>query len=273
MTKIKKIFLGKGSAAAYAIITAIFTFVPEDFFKCGIFPCNWSESTILLVNRLIAFLIVFILANIVYYIFRSHRKLVSISDQHSVIIIEYGDLIAINDGVKVINFDECFTTTVGNRPEDIKPASVCGQYLQKYPIANMQDLISAAGINPVGKSLFAQKDKYAHGTIIRRDDFLLMAFAKLDRDGRGFFSYDKYIECLEKVWEQIDLHHGTDDVYLPILGSRITRFEREFSQQELLDIMISSYRLSDRKLKKPNALHIVCNKREGFSLNNIFGVD
>ena len=179
----------------------------------------------------------------------------------------------INDGVKVINFDECFTTTVGNRPEDIKPASVCGQYLQKYPISDMQNLISDAGITPVGKSLFAQKDKYAHGTIIRRGDFLLMAFAKLDRDGRGILTYDKYLDCLEKVWEQIDLHHGTDDVYLPILGSRITRFEREFSQQELLDIMISSYRLSDRKIKKPNVLHIICKEREGFSLNNIFGVD
>jgi len=273
MINIKKFLWGKGSAVAYAITTAIFTFVPDDFFKCGFCPCNWSESAVLLVNRLIAFLIVFLLTHIVYFIYRSHRKSVSISENSFEITIEYGDLIAINDGVKIINFDECFTTTVGNKPEDIKPASVCGQYLQKYPISDIQNLISDAGITPVGKSLFAQKDKYAHGTIIRRDDFLLMAFAKLDREGRGFLTYDKYLECLEKVWEQIDLHHGTDDVYVPILGSKIVRFvDKDLSQQELLDIMIASYRLSPKKLKKPFTLHIVCKKRDGFSLNDIFGV-
>ena len=273
MTNIKKLLLGKGSAAAYAIITAIFTFVPEDFFKRGFFPCDWSESTILLVNRLIVFLILFILTNIVYCIYRSHRKSVSISDQSFEIIIEYGDLIAINDGLKVINFDECFTTTVGDRPIDINPNSVCGQYLAKYPIDDMQSLIQSVGLQPVGIAQCNNMPKFVSGMIIPKEDFFLMAFAKLNKDGLGEMTYTQYLDCLNRLWQQIDLYHGTDDVYLPILGSRITRFEKELSQQELLDIMIASYRLSPKKLKKPCSLHIVCKERENFSLNNIWGVD
>lgn len=98
-------------------------------------------------------------------------------------------------------------------------------------------------------------------------------FAKLDEGGRGFHIYESYLKCLDKLWEQIDLYHGTKDVYIPIFGSRITRFDKELTQQELLDIMIASYRLHPKKLRTPNLLHIVCKEREGFSLNNIFGVD
>ena len=116
-------------------------------------------------------------------------------------------------------------------------------------------------------------DRYASGTIVPNGDYLLMAFAKLNQNGLGHLTYDEYLECLNSLWEQIDLWHGTSDVYVPILGSKITRFDKELTQQELLDTMISSYRLSPKKMKKPYKLHIVCREREGFSLNDIFGVE
>lgn len=204
--------------------------------------------------------------------YRMMRNSVTISDRNSVIVIEYGDLIN-KGGKKVINFDECFTTTVGNKPEDVKPESLCGQYLTKYPIDDIQSMISNAGLKPMGLSMYGNKMCYEHGVLIPRDDFFLMAFAKLNNDGLGFLTYESYLKCLDKLWEQIDLYHGTDNVYLPILGSRITRFDKDLTQQELLDIMIASYRLHPKKLKKPNILHIVCRKREEFSINKVFGVD
>ena len=99
-----------------------------------------------------------------------------------------------------------------------------------------------------------------------------MAFAKLDRDGLGHLTYEEYIGCLNMLWQQIDMYHGTCDVYIPILGSKITRFDKELTQQELLDIIINSYRLSSKKLREPYRLHIVCREREGFSLNDVYGV-
>ena len=99
-----------------------------------------------------------------------------------------------------------------------------------------------------------------------------MAFTRLNENGLGEMTYNQYLDCLNTLWQQIDCYHGMDDVYLPILGSKIVRFERDMTQQELLDIMIASYRLNPRRLYKPYTLHIVCRPCKGFSLNDVMGV-
>ena len=274
MSKIWKFLIGKGSAIAYAIITAIFTIVPEDCFKIIKVCDKWSETVNVLIVRLIACVIIFVLANVGYCIYKKKRKKVTIAGNNFTIQIEYGDLFDCKDGKIVIDFDECFTTTVGDNPADIKPDSVCGQYLTKRPVDNMPQLIENAGVKTErGKSQYNNQDRYAPGTIVPNGDYLLMAFAKLDQNGLGHLTYDEYIECLNTLWEQIDLRHGTSGVYIPILGSKITRFDKDLTQQELLDIMVSSYRLSPKKMKKPYKLHIVCKEREDFSINDVFGVD
>ena len=273
MSRLKKLFLNKGSSIAYAIITAIFTVFPEDCFKVVTVNTSWPEAVNVLIIRLIVCTIVFMGANIGYGIYKRKRQKVSIAGKNYSIQIEYGDLLSITGGKIVINFDECFTTNVGEGPADIKPASVCGQYLKKHPINDMQEQLDKAGIKPErGKSQFKGMDRYASGTIVPNGDYLLMAFAKLDQNGLGHLTYDEYLECLNTLWEQIDLWHGISDVYVPILGAKITRFDKELTQQELLDTMISSYRLSPKKMKNPYKLYIVCREREGFSLNDIFGV-
>lgn len=50
----------------------------------------------------------------------------------------------------------------------------------------------------------------------------------------------------------------------------VTLFEgASLSQQELLNIMIWSYKLSPHKIKAPYKLRIICKKSDGFSLNEI----
>lgn len=265
-------FLKKGCAIASAIVSAVFTVVPEEIFKQGFIICSWPDSFVIVTNRLLICVVASILSCIGYLCYLKLRRTITISDKTATIKIECADLFNAKKGKILINFDECFSTNVGDKPEDIKPGSVCGQYLAKYPIDNIQSLIQSSGIQSSGVSHYGNKPKYESGTIFPRDKFLLMAFAKLDERGLGYMTYREYLDCLDKLWEQIDYYHGTDDVYLPILGSRITRFDKDLSQQELLDIMIASYRLSPKKMKKTNVLHIVCKEREGFSLNDITGV-
>lgn len=274
MNKIKQIIFNRGSSVAGGIITAVFTLFPEDCFERIVLNKNWNKTTTVVINRLIVCVIVLSAANAIYWIWRKHRKKVTISGKNYSVQIEYGNLLDISGGKAVINFDECYTTNLGEAPGDIKAGSLCGQYLTKHPINNMHELIEKANIKAAkGKSRYNNQTKYIPGTIIPHGKFLLMAFAKLDENGRGYLTYDEYIECLNTLWAEIDLYRGTDDVYVPILGSTITRLDKELSQQDLLDIMISSYRLCSKKIHKPNTLHIVCKKRDGFSLNNVLGVD
>ena len=274
MSKIWKLFTNKGSTASYALLTAVFTVVPEDFFKLMVFSDKWPDSTNILLNRLTVCIAAFSIFNIGYAYYRKYRKKVSVIGSNFTIQIEYGDLFKVTSGKVVVDFDECYTTKVGDAPGDIKSESVCGQYLNKYPIHDMQGLIDKAEVKPAkGKSEYKGKTRYKLGTVVPNNDFLLMAFAKLDRDGLGHLTYEEYIGCLNVLWQQIDMHHGTSDVYMPILGSKITRFDKELTQQELLDIIINSYRLSSKKLREPYRLHIVCREREGFSLNDVYGVE
>lgn len=264
--------LNQVSAIAGTLISAVFTIVPEGVFKHGLVECFWSETTIIVTNRVLTCLAIVALSVVGCAIYRCVRCSVRVLGKSFTIKIEYKDLLKVKKGKKVINFDECFSTNVGEKPEDIKPNSVCGQYLKKNPIPDMQRLIQESGVQSSGFSQYNKKDAFTPGTIIPRGDYFLMAFAKLSEKGIGAIAYEEYLKCLDTLWEQIDLYHGMDDVYLPVLGSGITRFDRELTQQELLDIMIASYRLSPKKMKKQFTLHIVCKKCDGFSLNDIFGV-
>lgn len=98
-----------------------------------------------------------------------------------------------------------------------------------------------------------------------------MAFAQLAKDGKGMFrSYDEFLECLSLLWKEIDKYYGQKDVCISVLGSGLTRIgDTSFTQQELLDIIIESYKLSSHKIKLPYKLHIVCKECDDFSLNNI----
>lgn len=272
MSKWLRFFINPGSTATFGILTAVFTLVPEEVFKLGLVECNWSESWVIVVNRVILSVIVLAIAEGIYYYRRNNRKEVAIKERTFSVIIEYGNIFNIKKGKKVIAFDECFTTNIGDKPEDIKPDSVCGQYLTKYPINDIKSIIKESNVNPSGKSLFANRESYTPGTIVQREDFLLMAFAKLNEKGIGTISYEEYIKALDELWNQINIYHGMEDVYLPILGSGVTRFDKALTQQELLDIMIASYRLSPNKLKRPYTLHIVCKELEGFNINEVFGV-
>lgn len=272
MNKLREIFTNSGSTWAYAIISAVFTLIPETVFQCGFIQCDLSDAAIIIVNRIIVSVIVFTVANIAYVYYNKCRKSVEVTGKNFTISIEYGNLFNRKQGKKVINFDECFNTKVGQMPGDIKPDSICGQYLAKFPIDDIQSLIQQANVQLTGVSKYNNIPRYQLGTIIPRKDYLLMAFTELDERGLSRMTYERYLECLNNLWQQIDMYHGTKDVYIPILGSHITRLDKELTQQELLDVMIASYRLSPYKLKNPFTLHIVCVGKNGFSLNKIWGI-
>lgn len=282
-------FILKSVALAFGIVTGIFTFVPETFFgeyewvtkealeqyKC--FTCLDAQDVNIVISRLVCLLFVWIGTSLLYVAFLMLRRWITIKGQNYSIRVEYGNILKKRNCKRVISFDECFTTKVGNATADINPDSICGQYLSLHSDLNVQQLIEAAQISPArSKSKYQHRTRYDSGTIVPNGDDLLMAFAKLDERGKGrFFSRDEYLKCLDLLWKELENYYSGKDVCVPILGDGTTAFDggagASIPQQDLLDMMIWSYKLSSHKIKAPHKLRIVCKKKSGFSINNIDG--
>lgn len=282
-------FILKSVAMAFGIATGIFTFVPEAFFgkyewvtQTTLEQYKWfvfcdAQDINIIISRLVCFLLVWIGTSLLYGAFLKFRRWTTIKGQNYSIKVEYGNILKKRKCKRVISFDECFTTQVGNATADINPNSICGQYLSLHPNLDVQQLIETAQITPArSKSKYQHKTRYDSGTIVPNGDDLLMAFAKLDERGKGrFFSRDEYIKCLDLLWKELENYYSEKDVCVPILGAGTTSFDggsgASISQQDLLNMMIWSYKLSSHKIKAPYKLRIVCKKNSDFSINNIDG--
>lgn len=280
-------FIKKSIVLASAVVTSIFTFVPESFFddhewisqdllkQCKLFSDLDIKDVNIVISRLAFFLLIWLITSAAYALFLSIRRWTTIHGDNYSIRVEYGNIHKKRKCKRVINFDECFTTQVGNKTAEINPGSICGQYLTAHPDLNIQQLIDDANITPArAKSRYQQKTRYESGTIVPNGDDLLMAFAKLDDKGKGrFFSRDEYLACLDLLWKELENHYSEKDVCVPILGAGTTSFDggsgASIPQQKLLEMMIGSYKLSSHKIKAPHKLRIVCKKNRGFSINKI----
>lgn len=277
----------KSTLITCSLISTIFTFIPESFFK----SYEWlSQDTLkkynffstfnlqdlnIIISRITCFISIYTIVIILYSLYLYFRKKTIIKGQNYEIIIEYGDIFKKKNCKRVISFDECFTTKIGNRIADINEKSICGQYLMSHQNLDIQRLLDDNEIKPIkSRSRYKKKIRYRSGTIVPNGDDLLMAFVKLDENGKGkFFSRDEYIKCLDFLWQELENYSSEEDVCIPILGSGTTSFDSvsgaSISKKELLDIMILSYKLSSHKIKSPNKLRIVCQKTADFSINDI----
>lgn len=265
-------FLRISGVIVSTLISISFMFIPESLFAKYNIILNLSNEMNIIVNRILFLLVIILFSAILSAIYMIVRKKITIKGHNFIIRIEYGDIQKVKKCKKVINFDECFTTNVGDSPSDVKSASICGQYLLRHPNIDIDKLIADANLKPAKtNSKFHNKVRYDSGKLVPNGDDLLMSFARLDKDGKGvFFSYQEFLECLSTLWKEIDKYYAQKDVCIPILGSGLTRInEKSLTQQQLLDIIIMSYKLSTHKIKKPYKLRIICRKNDDFSLNKI----
>ncbi len=252
-----------------SIITIVFMFLPEDLFNVVKIFTNATDEVNIIINRILFFVMVLIITFIILAVYFVVRNSVKIKGRNYTIEIKYGDIFKQKKCKKLIPFDECYTTSIGSAPADINPASICGQYLKMNPNIDIDALIVAADLKTKGKSKYAGRDRYESGKLIVNGDSLLMAFVKLDKDGIGWMTYSEYLEALSVLWEEVDKYYGQEDVCIPILGSGVTRLrDISLTKQELLDIIIASYKMAQSKIHKPNKLIIAC-RREDISLNKI----
>ena len=231
-----------------------------------------SDDKNLLINRaliLIAAFLVSFLANALYDRFRCCVK---IKGHNYTISVEYGNLLECKNCQKVIAFDECYTTTIGTAPHEIKATSICGQYLTANPELDVLKLIENARLTPDNeKSKYNNQTKYISGSIVPNGDDLLLAFAKLDENGRGYFpTREDYLKSLSVMWSEIHKYYQTKDVCSSVLGGGQTTIgDNILTKQELVDLIIESYKLLGYTIKNPQKLRIICRRKDDIALNKI----
>ncbi len=212
----------------------------------------------------LTFLIIIIIYLIIWY--RANKLTnVNIDIDGSTISIKCGDLFS-EDGLKAISFNEYFDTVVDDKI--ISNKSLNGIFIKRFFKNNVNELDDFIVANSDASDIVDDKCERIQGgknikfklsTIIVYDDFLLTAFTKFDQHNRATLTMPEYIEFLINFWDRVNRVYAQKNVSVPIFGSGITRIKehKNIGDEDLLKIMLWTFRLSEMKFKYPAKLTIV----------------
>lgn len=193
---------------------------------------------------------------------------VNLDVEGSIVTVKAGDLF-LQDGFKVIAFNEYFDTQVDDNI--ISHKSLNGLYIDNHlsgPVSDLDQRVSnykfdedeILEVNQDRK--VGKKQKYSLGTIFVNEDYLLTAFSKFDDKNRAFLTMPDYLGFLINFWDKVNRIYAQKSVSVPIFGSGITRIKehKNISDEDLLKIMLWTFRISEMRFKFPAKLTIVIHK-------------
>lgn len=193
---------------------------------------------------------------------------VNLDVEGSIVTVKAGNLF-LQDGFKVIAFNEYFDTQVDDNI--ISHKSLNGLYIDNHlsgPISDLDQRVSnykfdedeILEVNQERK--VGKKQKYSLGTIFVNEDYLLTAFSKFDDKNRAFLTMPDYLGFLINFWDKVNRIYAQKSVSVPIFGSGITRIKehKNISDEDLLKIMLWTFRISEMRFKFPAKLTIVIHK-------------
>jgi hypothetical protein len=183
----------------------------------------------------------------------SSRKGISLNIRNIKVNIREGDIFAA-DGLKLIPFNEYFDTTVDDIT--ISRASLNGKLIENF-ITDLDDLLQiifTENSSPLNSQINDnyKKRQYQLGTIKIYKDFLLLAFSHFNEHNEAYLSQKDYEDCLRLMWSEICRVYAKRPVFLPLLGSGITRFDGTpiKSNNDLLKCMLCTLRTSSDNIKQ-----------------------
>lgn len=221
---------------------------------------------VLAIVLLIVYAIMWIMANI--------QNKTTFTINNSTLIVKIGNIFEENS-LKVIAFNEYFDTLVDNKI--IAENTLNGMFI-KSEINNVSKLdeqiesnsaLNKRVLNINEHRVIGKKKRYKLGTIYEHSDYLLTAFTRFDDDNRAYLNIDDYINFLLNFWNEIDIIYAGRSVSIPLLGSGITRFKGydTISEQELLELLIWSFKVSRTKFTYPSNLSIIVHKSKKDKIN------
>ncbi|CAD7492155.1 macro domain-containing protein [Aeromonas dhakensis] len=246
--------------STFISLILIFCEIPDEYKKsCGVF---------------------FILALVGYYFFL-WQKYCSLEDieikiDGSVVNIKSGDLFK-QRGYKAIAFNEYYDTQVDD--VIISGRSLNGlfitQHLTDNTINDLDEYISKYQFPPediLDENVSRKSGKtqrYRIGSICVYNNYLLTAFSKFNDQNMAYLTMPDYLGFLIKFWDNVNRVYSQESVSVPIFGSGITRIKehKNISDEELLKIMLWTFRISEMRFKYPAKLTIVIHKDKIKNIN------
>lgn len=223
----------------------------------------------------IAFLAVLALIHVVTWVRANRLREISIEIEGSTVNIVTGDIFK-QEGLKAIAFNEYLDTQVDN--VIISKVSLNGKFIESElkdtvavldaHIANFsfddEDIVGTKVQRRSGKTT-----RYRLGTICVYNDYLLTAFARFDTNNQANLTMPEYLEFLINFWDKVNKVYAQQSVSTTIFGSGITRIKghRTISDEDLLKIMLWTFRISEMRFKYPAKLTIVIHEDKVDQIN------
>ncbi|WP_370568084.1 macro domain-containing protein [Fortiea sp. LEGE XX443] len=169
-------------------------------------------------------------------------------------------------GFKIIAFNEYFDTQVDDKI--ISQQSLNGIFIAKHldiPVPELDKYIENYSfdddetLDENTARRFGKKKRYSIGTVCVYNEYLLTAFSKFDEQNRAWLTMPDYLGFLIRFWDKVNRVYAQKSVSVPIFGSGITRIKehKNISDEELLKIMLWTFRISEMRFKYPAKLHII----------------
>lgn len=210
------------------------------------------------------------------WIYANVRRSIRLKINTSEVEVYFGDIFEDTAELKAISFNEYFDTQVDDKI--ISKKSLHGQFIEKYysgRVDVLNDIIDAdehlaemiAGENSNRST--GKKTKYNLGTVCMAKDYLLVALSRFDMNNKAFLEMSDYVSCMLTFWNEVDRVYAGRTLSLPVLGSGITRFKNyeNISDQELLELIIWTFKLSRVKFTYPSKVKIVVWKKKSEKIN------
>ena len=223
--------------------------------------------------------VIFLVFLVILYIYDWNKanklKSIEIDIEGTTVCIKAGDIFE-EDGLKAIAFNEYFDTLVDNKV--INEVSLNGIFLKEKLDIEISELDQEINnysfedneiLEKNTERLVGKKQKFKIGTIFVHNNYILTAFSKFDSSNRANLTMPEYLGFLITFWDKVNIVYGQRSVSVPIFGSGITRIKehRRISDEDLLKIMIWTFRISEMRFKHPAKLTIVIHPEKMDKIN------
>ncbi|WP_295836300.1 macro domain-containing protein [uncultured Veillonella sp.] len=195
-----------------------------------------------------------------------YREKVCLNINQNLVDIRYGNLFEV-DGWKVIGCDTHFDTRIDDSV--ISKKSLHGQLILNH--GNIEDINVLVKEDAERLKLKCNKDglySFPLGTVIRYDSsydhqtYLMLSMTELNSRNEAHTNMVEFINTLSTMWKEINRVYASHDIVIPVLGTGISRFDGNKSEEELLKAMLYTLYISRVKFNSRIKIVIYGNERK-----------